>query len=243
MARSRMIKPEFWDDQKLCSISRDARLTFIGLWTNSDDYGVVKGHPAWLKSQIYPYDDIKTQVFQGWLKELEIIKVILPFNHSCEIYYHIKNFDRHQVINRKSKCRNPQPPDVLSEDSVSAHGVVMDETETETEVKQKQKPVRGMSTHDEQFDQFWQAYPKKVGRIKAKEAWSKMNGTRPTLNIILSKISELKDSEQWKKEGGQYIPNPATWLNRGGWDDELRVLGTCEPDGPRGKILEAPDGA
>jgi hypothetical protein len=55
MARTRMVKPEFWDDEKLAKVSRDARLLFIGLWSNSDDYGVVKGHPAWPKNRIFPY--------------------------------------------------------------------------------------------------------------------------------------------------------------------------------------------
>lgn len=52
MARSRILKPEFWSDEKLALVSREARLTFAGLWTCSDDYGVTKGHPAWLKAQI-----------------------------------------------------------------------------------------------------------------------------------------------------------------------------------------------
>lgn len=56
MARSRMIKPEFWDDEKLASISRDARLTFIGLWNHSDDFAVVKGHASWLKNKIFSYN-------------------------------------------------------------------------------------------------------------------------------------------------------------------------------------------
>jgi len=59
MARIRTIKPEFWDDEKLSLVSRDARLTFIGMWTFSDDYGVVKGASVWLKSKIFPYDNIQ----------------------------------------------------------------------------------------------------------------------------------------------------------------------------------------
>lgn len=216
-----MIKPEFWDDQKLCSVSRDARLTFIGLWTNSDDYGVVKGHPAWLKSQIFPYDDIKIQAFQSWLNELEGLHVILPFKDKNEFYYYIRNFDKHQVINRKSRCRNPQPPDGLNECSMSAHGVIMDETETETETEVKQKRKTTLADGGG-FDRFWTAYPKKVGKLSAQKAWSRLNGTRPPIESILSKIDDLKKSDQWTKDGGQYIPNPATWLNRGGWDDEIK---------------------
>ena len=75
-----MIKPEFWSDEKLALVPREARLTFAGLWTCSDDYGVTKGHPAWLKAQIFPYDtDLTLSEFQKWLADLERIGVIDPF--------------------------------------------------------------------------------------------------------------------------------------------------------------------
>lgn len=32
-------------------------------------------------------------------------------------------------------------------------------------------------------------------------------------------------NEQWRKDNGQYIPNPATWLNQGRWDDVLTEAG------------------
>jgi len=80
MARARILKPEFWSDEKLAQVSREVRLTFAGLWTCSDDYGVTKGHPAWLKSQIFPYDtDLTLTQFQQWLADLERIGVIDPF--------------------------------------------------------------------------------------------------------------------------------------------------------------------
>ena len=74
MARSRILKPEFWSDEKLALVPREARLTFAGLWTCSDDYGVTKGHPAWLKAQIFPYDvDLPLEEFGTWLADLERI--------------------------------------------------------------------------------------------------------------------------------------------------------------------------
>ena len=39
MPRNRMLKAEFWDDEKLAKISLQARLTYIGLWTLGP-YGV-----------------------------------------------------------------------------------------------------------------------------------------------------------------------------------------------------------
>ena len=76
MARSQILKPEFWSDEKLALVPREAHLTFAGLWTCSDDYGVTKGHPAWLKAQIFPYDvDLTLEEFGVWLADLERIGV------------------------------------------------------------------------------------------------------------------------------------------------------------------------
>jgi hypothetical protein len=135
MARSRMIKPEFWDDEKLATnTSRDARLTYIALWSHADDFGVVKGHPAWLRNKIFPYDDIELPQFRQWLEELESVHCILPFEAAGEKYYYIRTFLKHQTINRPSQQRNPSPPAGLVESPVSIHGALTDETEEETEL-------------------------------------------------------------------------------------------------------------
>jgi hypothetical protein len=116
MARSRILKPEFWSDEKLALVSREARLTFAGLWTCSDDYGVTKGHPAWLKAQLFPYDvDLPLTEFQEWLAALERIGVIDPFTADGESFFYIRNFSDHQRVDRPSKMRNPPcPRDILA---------------------------------------------------------------------------------------------------------------------------------
>lgn len=68
------------------------------------------------------------------------------------------------------------------------------------------------------FDEFWSAYPKKVGKESAKKAFQKV---KEPLETLLSAIERQKCSDQWSKDNGQYIPNPATWLNQGRWEDEL----------------------
>lgn len=68
------------------------------------------------------------------------------------------------------------------------------------------------------FDEFWNAYPKKVGKADAKKAFAK---AKAPVDRLLSAIEQQKKSDQWTREGGRYIPNPATWLNQGRWDDEL----------------------
>ena len=73
------------------------------------------------------------------------------------------------------------------------------------------------------FDEFWSAYPKKVGKGEAKKLWAKLkvNGRLPS---VLSAIAAQKSTAQWQKEGGQFIPLPATWLRQGRWDDEVQQV-------------------
>jgi uncharacterized protein YdaU (DUF1376 family) len=83
-------------------------------------------------------------------------------------------------------------------------------------------PKKG-TTYTEDFLYFWNAYPKKVGRDAAWKKWKSMNGTRPKIEELLTAIKKQEKSEQWKKENGQYIPNPSTWLNQGRWADEVET--------------------
>jgi hypothetical protein len=216
MPRNRMIKTEFWNDEKMAQVSRDARLTFIALWNLSDDYGSVRGHPLWLKNTIYPYDDIKQADFKKWLEELENVRAILPYDGDGEKFYYIRCFTKHQVIGRPSQFRNPPPPDTILEYSMSPQGVLADETKRESKSKSEResKPVNDGGN----FLRFWSAYPKKVGKIDALKAWKK-NG-RPEIAKILEAVAKQRASPQWLKEGGKFIPNPATWLNGGRWDDQ-----------------------
>lgn len=75
-----------------------------------------------------------------------------------------------------------------------------------------------------EFDEFWSAYPKKVGKKDARKAFDKAIKT-VDLDTMLNAISVQKESDQWSRDNGKYIPNPSTWLNQGRWDDELAPKG------------------
>lgn len=67
------------------------------------------------------------------------------------------------------------------------------------------------------FDVFWKVYPKKVGKDAALKSWNKL---KPNLAEVLQALEWQIESEQWTKQNGQFIPNPATYLNQGRWQDE-----------------------
>lgn len=70
------------------------------------------------------------------------------------------------------------------------------------------------------FDLFWAQYPKKVAKKDAIEAFNKIKPDEEVLAKMLKRLERDKASKQWIKDEGQFIPNPATWLNRRDWEGE-----------------------
>ena len=73
------------------------------------------------------------------------------------------------------------------------------------------------------FENFWAAYPNKVGKDAAWRAWQKRKADLPEGETLLAILARQRASQQWQKEGGQYVPHPATWLNQGRWQDVLET--------------------
>jgi uncharacterized protein YdaU (DUF1376 family) len=87
-------------------------------------------------------------------------------------------------------------------------------------------PSRGASVHDfpPGFDAFWTAYPRKTAKVKAAQAYARLKVDESLLSRMLAALAEQRNSEQWLRDGGQFIPHPASWLNARRWEDEpIRV--------------------
>lgn len=70
---------------------------------------------------------------------------------------------------------------------------------------------------EEWFDLFWESYPRKVGRAAAKRAWLKAIEDYPKEEIQAGTARLAADPNLPPM---QYVPYPATWLNRQGWLDD-----------------------
>ena len=135
MARIRTVKPKFWDDIKLSKVSRDARLLFVGMWNFADDCGVILGEPIWIKSKVFPYDTLSPKEFDNLLKELLDISVIIPGLFREEVFYYIKNFKRHQVINKPNNDDLYIPKDCISDTfdhSLNNPGIITEQSRNDT---------------------------------------------------------------------------------------------------------------
>jgi hypothetical protein len=70
------------------------------------------------------------------------------------------------------------------------------------------------------FESFWRAYPKRKGKDAAWKAWQKRAPSEALASLMVEAVHRQCRDPDWIKDGGKYIPHPATWLNQGRWDDE-----------------------
>jgi len=73
------------------------------------------------------------------------------------------------------------------------------------------------------FITFWEAYPRKVAKVKAQASFEKINPDEKLLAIMIESIRRSNSSDEWQKSDGQYIPHPASWLNSRRWEDKEPV--------------------
>lgn len=71
------------------------------------------------------------------------------------------------------------------------------------------------------FEAFWAAYPRKTAKPDAAKAFARLKVDDPMLAVLLAAVRQQAESEQWTKDGGQFIPHPATWLNKRRWEDQM----------------------
>ena len=109
MGRIRTIKPEFPHSESMGRVSRDARLTFILLWTLSDDSGRLRGSSRMLASLLFPYDDDAKDLIDAWLSELERESCIARYMIAGTSYLQVCNWSKHQKIDKPSGSKIPPP--------------------------------------------------------------------------------------------------------------------------------------
>lgn len=74
------------------------------------------------------------------------------------------------------------------------------------------------------FAEFWEVYPRHTAKANAQKAWAKLRPDPATVATILRAVEAQKQSSAWLKDGGQFIPHPATWLNGRRWEDEAPTV-------------------
>ena len=92
--------------------------------------------------------------------------------------------------------------------------------EQKKEINNTQTAVWARKNYSEEFEKFWNVYPKKKGKVKAYEAWNKRIASWVDSDYITQKASDYAREIRLKKVEDQFIKWPQWWLNEWRYDDE-----------------------
>ena len=148
----------------------------------------------------------------GQYVQHEILEQILNYQENASIN---KRIAIERETKRKEKNTNRVPS--VNEPPPNHKPITINQEP----ITNNHKPVKTISSDcSNRFDVFWNTYPKKVGKEAARKSFLKMVKTQSSFDEVLKALSWQTKSDQWLKDGGQFIPNPATYLNQGRWQDE-----------------------
>lgn len=145
------------------------------------------------------------------------------------------------ALMRSKQCAKAGRTGGLSTASGGASGAASSTASGEIQAQDKTKTRQNKTRQDEtetkqdnlteqRFSAFWEAYPKKQAGEDAKKAFLEIAPDESTFDAILAAIERQKERKEWQKNGGQFIPLPASWLNAKRWEDveEIPCLGDCQ---------------
>jgi len=205
MARIRTIKPEFWTDKKIIRLSRDARLFFIGLWNFADDNGVLEADPLQLKAWIFPVDpDIGIEEIEKFLDELKKLELIQVYEVNGTSYIWIKNFNKHQKIDRPRKSNLPLPPEENKEETFQLKSSEISRNQLKSSEiipgKEKEKEIeKDQGKEKEENKEYFCS----VSSANADETRTAIQTEPPPLlpkGLILSTLKETPKEKRYRNE-------------------------------------------
>jgi hypothetical protein len=76
------------------------------------------------------------------------------------------------------------------------------------------------------FNEFWQMYPRKVDKQRAIRAWCRQANSLEVVESIMAGLTRQLQSQDWRERIARdperrFIPHAATWLNGRRWEDEM----------------------
>ena len=219
MAKRRMFSLDVVDTDAFLDLPASSQSLYFHLGMRADDDGFISSPRRIASTVNASADDLKLLIAKGF---------IIPFASGvCVVRdWRINNYiqrDRYSptlYTEEKSQLEASENGRYLPTDTRCIQNV----SKMDTQVRLgKDNIISSPSAqsvgkgNDAFFSAFWNAYPRKVGKGAAQKAFSKV---KVPLAVLLSALEQQKQSDQWNRDGGQYIPYPATWLNQRRWEDE-----------------------
>lgn len=237
MPRARNIKPGFFENEVLAELPIAARLLFIGLWTLADREGRLEDRPKKIKLQLMPMDDVDVD---DLLDQLERGEMIVRYEAEGLRYIQVLNFSKHQSPHCKEQASTIPAPDMPGACPVHAEKREVhappDSLNPDSLNPDSGKEQGALPRTPDRFDDFWDGYPVKREKKRARDAWKRKKLDRIADEILADIARRKLHDPQWL-DG--FIPHPSTYINGERWQDEIKPRqARASPDDARLTVIE-----
>lgn len=212
--RIRTIKPEFWTNEKLCSLPECTHLFAAALLNYADDDGYFNANPGLIKGALFPIRETSRSI-PVMIRELSEIGYLKIGETDDERKYGlIVHFSEHQVINKKKEskikcleiswfCTVPVPDEYRTDTVGVPPGMDQGKgrekergTEKEIAAARPQPPKSGV--------EVWNAYS---------SAYLKRYGTEPArnakVNALCKRLCDLLPADEAPLVAAHYLTTRA----------------------------------
>jgi hypothetical protein len=254
MARIRSIKPEFWVSEQVTACEIPARLTFIGLWTFSDDEG---RHPASiqrLRLEVFPGDaNISLADVEGWVNQLRTQGLVVQYDgQEHGMLWQITGW-HHQRIPKASVSKFP-PPTNDSIVPVDCNGKLPPATATAASPEKRQRKYKDPANFE--LSSIWNAHAElhegrlnrvdRIGEKRETQMRTRLRNPdfldafkRAILNAPVSfDNSDWQVTFDWLIKNDDNVLKLETWARQGGQDSSAGTdTDYVVPDNPFTRAL------
>ena len=210
----RMIYTKLWTSEQFSRLPDRGKLLYIGMITLADDDGRLMANPAYLRGQIFTYDDITVLDVLNLRDIIEKVGLIDVYKLNDSEYIQHPNWESYQIIRSDMyiPSRFPDRNGLVAKPIQNRYKNVIQDKISKDKIIQIP------------FDEFWKLYPNKVEKKKAEIKWNKL--TLEVQKKIIDDLPQRVVGEKWKKENGRFIEMPTTYLNGERWNDEIKKTNT-----------------
>ena len=235
---NRIIKESAFTSDRIAALTDFEFRLWVGLITQADDAGRGDARPAIIKGRVFALRErTTTKDISSALSALAAAGCVSLYTVGGKPYYAFPSWAKHQRIRDvKSKFPGPDEGEIIEVQQSAAscgeapqEAALIQSNPIQSESNPNPNPTRTRSgAKGTDFERFWQAYPRKIGKAAAEKALSRV---KVPVDVLIAAVEKQMQSDQWTREAGRYIPNAATWLNQGRWEDELPAKDNSKPAG------------
>lgn len=218
----RIIRAAIITSDRVNAVSWGAEVFYRRLMSVADDYGRYDGRPAILRAQLYALklDRVSESDVGKWIRECEEAALVRVYTVDTRLYLEIMRFGQRA----RSESKWPDPPSIAGNcpplPAECGHSPPYSYAKSYAKSKSVSPPAPPSETGGGSVEEVYAAYPRKVGKEDALKAIAKAAKKVPLVMLLAKTQIYAEATALWPPGDLRFIPHPATWFNRGSYDDD-----------------------